>query len=112
MSARAALVVSVLAAFLATGCFREAAFSGLPPGKPSPRVDEAWHHSIFWGLVDISGSYDLVEACPNGWAEVHTRLEAAHGALALVTAGLYYPESVTVVCASPDDRLPRITQPE
>lgn len=95
----------------ATGCFRSTAHSGLPPGKPSPRVDEVWHHSLFWGLVDLSGSYDLVQACPEGWAEVHSEVGVAHGALAFLTLGVYYSESVSVICAAKDDSLPQITKP-
>lgn len=112
MKSSVALLSAAVSALCVTGCFREAAYSGLPPGKPSTEVDERWHHSMFWGLLDISGSYDLVEACPEGWAEVHTGLDLSNGVLALMTAGIYYPETVTVVCAAPDDRLIRITRPE
>ena len=98
-------------ALCVSGCFRNTVHSGLPPGKPSPRVDERWRHSLFWGLVDVSGSYDLVQACPKGWAEVHSEVAIPNGALSLITAGLYYSETVSVICAKPDDSLPQIARP-
>ncbi|MBX3182014.1 MAG: hypothetical protein KIT72_10850 [Polyangiaceae bacterium] len=95
-----ALSVALLT-LLATGCFREHAYSGLPPGDPAPRADERWHHGALWGLVNISGTYRLKELCPGGWAELHAKTDVAHGALTLLTAGLYAPKSVTVICAAP-----------
>ncbi|MCA9633081.1 MAG: hypothetical protein KC766_35760 [Myxococcales bacterium] len=105
------LLACALAGLCAGGCFRNAAYSGLPPGKPSARADEVWHHSAFWGLLDISGRYDLAKACPNGWAEVHTEVGVAHGFVSVLTGGIYAPQSVTVICAAPNDQLPQVTQP-
>lgn len=100
------MLFAALLTLAASGCFREHAYSGLPPGDPAPRADERWHHSALWGLMNISGTYPIQELCPHGWAELHAQTNVAQSVLTLLTIGLYTPKSVTVICAAPTSEPP------
>lgn len=89
------------AALLMLGCFHSHVRSGAPPGKPAPNLDERWHHSFFWGLWEVSGPYSLRDACPKGWSEIESHTGVAQGAISLVTAGIYVPQTVSVICSGP-----------
>jgi hypothetical protein len=102
MSSRHGLA-AVAATLVLSGCFETTLHNGRPPGEPV--VERAWHHAFVFGAVEASGPYELEELCPRGWAELETRSDPAHLLLSLLTLGLYTPQEVTVVCATPGGAL-------
>lgn len=97
---------ATLAALLLAGCFRTSVHSGLPPGRNDPHHDNQWHSGLVGGLAEISGATDLARACPVGWATVESRTSFVHALLQYVTAEIYSPQGVTVVCATPPAAFP------
>jgi hypothetical protein len=81
------------------GCFRATVYSGEPPARPPAGYDEHWHHGFVAGLIESEGSYELDQACPNGWAEVGTTTDPLDSLLTVLTWTLYSPQDVSIVCA-------------
>ena len=108
-SGRTALL-GILAVALVGGCYRTTVRSGLPPGDAPDDYDRTWHSGFLLGFLETGGPYPVREICPQGWAEVHTSTNILQGLLTLVTYGIYTPQNVTVVCASPGVPGPRLGQ--
>jgi hypothetical protein len=102
--ARAARVAQVAAfAFALSGCFRTHVVHGGTPETATPApADERWHHSLVWGIVDVTGPYDLDALCPAGWASIETEQDLKTGFLnALTLQFLYTPQTVRIRCLQP-----------
>jgi hypothetical protein len=96
---RRSLVLAMLFAVAATGCFRTTIKSGEPVSPARIEWDERWHHGLIYGLAELSGPYDLSKVCPKGWAEVHTELPFVQGLVQAITFNVYSPQSVTIRCS-------------
>ena len=103
MSRAALTFLALLAATSAAGCYTATVRSARPASPPTVANDERWHHGVIWGIAEISGPYDLSEACPQGWAEITTETSFLNGLLELITSGIYASQTVTVRCAVGSD---------
>jgi hypothetical protein len=91
---------AALAATVAvSGCYVTHVGSGKPAAEPTVEYDGKWHHGAVFGLVEISGPYDLSKVCPNGWSEITTKTSFLNG-FVNAFVGLYNPQTVTVRCAA------------
>jgi hypothetical protein len=102
---------ALTAALLMVGCFHSSVYSGAPPGKAAPSIDQRWHHSMFWGLWEVSGPYSLSSACPEGWAEIESHVGVTQAAISLITVGIYVPQTVSVICVAPNAQRLNIPPP-
>jgi hypothetical protein len=96
----ATIAVAVATVTAASGCFTSIVKSGAPAAAAAIEHDEKWHSGLIYGIVELSGPYDLSRICPNGWAEIKTETSFVNGLVQLVTWNIYNPQSVTVRCAS------------
>jgi hypothetical protein len=92
-------IVLILALAVA-GCYRITVKDNKPVGQTPIEYDNHWHHGFIFGIVEVSGPYDLSKACPNGWAEVHTETPFLQGLVQFFTGGIYDPQGVTIRCAA------------
>ncbi|HYO96044.1 MAG TPA: hypothetical protein VER33_16110 [Polyangiaceae bacterium] len=91
---------------LACGCAATRVHSGLPPGPIARDFDGRWHAAFLFGSLPLQGGYDLRQLCPSGWSEVRFHSDEFTLAASLVTAFLYTPSRITVICAAEDGRRP------
>jgi hypothetical protein len=100
--------LSLLFGLSLMGCATTTLRSGEPPGKTATDYDERWHPGFLFGTVRGFRSYDLGQACPNGWAEIRIEPDPFTILAGAVTLFIYSPSLVTVVCAKQpgDDNLP------
>jgi hypothetical protein len=99
MTIKHALLAGVAVLALA-GCFRTTVRSGLPIGPTPIEYDDKWHHGFIFGMVEVSGPYDLQRICPQGWSQVHTETTFLNGLVQAFTGIIYNPQSVTIRCAA------------
>lgn len=94
------------AAVLQTACFKTTIVNGnAAAAQATVKHDESWHHGAVLGVVEISGPYALEEACPEGWAEIHTKTSFING-LVQVVVGFYNPQTVTIRCQQGGAQVP------
>ena len=87
------------------GCYTTTLRNGSHAAAPAKiDYDEKWHSGLIYGIVELSGPYDLSKICPNGWAEIKTETSFLNGLVQSVTNGWYNPQSVTVRCASDTEK--------
>lgn len=99
---RAAKVAAVASlALLLPACFRSSVSSGLPPGDSPPAFREHWHNGAIVGALELDGPHALSGICPAGWSEIHTETNVFQAVISLITAFIYTPQQVTIVCALP-----------
>lgn len=98
------LAVAALVGLCASGCFRTSIYSGVPPGAAA--LDNHWHSGFIGGAIETSGPYDLAKVCPHGWAEIYVKTGFGRVLVQDLTAEIYSPQNVTVVCAAPGARGP------
>ncbi len=91
----------VLAALLQAGCYRHVVRSGLPPGKPAPGYEYAWHSEYLLSAIDGHGEFHLEQLCPHGFSELRTQGDFLTAATSLLSLGIYTPNRVTILCAAP-----------
>jgi hypothetical protein len=99
--------LSLLVALGLVGCATTTVRSGEPPGKTAAGFDEKWHPGFLFGTVRGVRRYDLLRACPRGWAEIRVEPDPFTILAGAVTLFIYAPSRVTVVCAKQpgDDEL-------
>ncbi|HEY8943806.1 MAG TPA: hypothetical protein VIM73_06080 [Polyangiaceae bacterium] len=97
---------AALVALAASGCGATVVRSGLPPGKTAPGFDERWHAAFLFGAVPYTHRYDLEAICPEGWSELRLGADEFTFAAGLLTAFLYSPSRVTIICAAVGDPAP------
>ena len=94
-------VFLLLSALALSACYTTTSRSGLPRAdKPPIAYDEKWHSGVVVGTGEVSGPYDLPEICPNGWAEIKTETSFPNWFAEIVTAGVYSPQTISIVCAA------------
>lgn len=100
------LLLLLAAGALACGCAATRVHSGLPPGVIARDFDARWHAAFLFGSFALHDGYDLREVCPSGWSEVRFHSDEFTLAASLVTAFLYSPSRITVICAAQDGSRP------
>lgn len=105
-SANRLAAAAALASLALSGCYTTTVRSGKQPATATIEYDERWHHGFVWGIAEVSGPYDLSQACPGGWAEIKTETSFVNGLVEAVTSGIYSPQTVTIRCALPQARTP------
>jgi len=90
---------ALLSTVLLGGCFHTHISSGRTASYTPQANDARLHHGFILGLVEVSDPVDLHEACPDGWASVHTHTSFLNGLVNGITGGIYTPQTVTVECA-------------
>jgi hypothetical protein len=93
----AALTASLALATL--GCATTTLRSGEPPGKTAAGLNEKWHPAFLFGAIRGIDRYELMQACPHGWAEIRVEPDPFTLLAGAVTLFIYSPSRVTVVCA-------------
>ncbi len=83
---------------MASGCDRHLAVNAGAVPEAVPRSTQ-WHHHLLWGIVDLSDAEVLNAICPQGVAQVYTRMTVLNWLLAAITGGVYSPTRVDVWCA-------------
>jgi hypothetical protein len=98
---RTALRVLLLAgaATAVGGCYTTRVHSGMPGSMPAPLATERWHHTLVFGIAEISDPIDLEALCPQGWASIHEEYTFLNGLAAGVTSQIYTPRVYTVTCS-------------
>jgi len=81
------------------GCATTTLRSGEPPGATAAGFDHSWQSGFAFGLVRGIRAHDLGRACPEGWAEVRIEADPFTIVAGALTAFIYSPSRVTVVCA-------------
>lgn len=92
------LTILLLAAVVASGCFRHHFKTDLPPG---PTVHETGAWFLLWGLVP-GHDVDLDQHCPQGVAEFGNHMGFGGFLLETLTLGLVAHRSISITCAAPD----------
>lgn len=106
MSSRA-LVLCLF--FTCASCAATTVHSGRPPLDVAWGFNERWHSALLWGVVPVSGPYDMARICPSGWSQVTVARDPLTLLAGAVTLFVYSPSRVTVVCAVPGaTRLPPV----
>lgn len=105
-SATSRYVPALLGAVFALGCASTTLRSGKPPGEAAPGYYERWHAAFLFGAVPFDSNYDLAHLCPNGWSEVRLTADPFTALSSLITAFLYSPSRLTIICAKEDPRHP------
>lgn len=91
------------------GCYSTTIRSGrLPDHRPAiymdgieaATFDARWHSGFINGIVEVGGNYNMERICPQGWAEITTQQDFLNSLLAIVTFGVYSPQSITIRCAA------------
>jgi hypothetical protein len=96
--ARAALVTGLVLALAGGGCYRHLAVNAGTVPEAFPRSAQ-WHHHVLWGLVNLTEPEVLNAVCPQGVAQVYTRVTFFNWVLSVITGGVYSPTRVDVWCA-------------
>ncbi len=96
MLRRSALTLA-LTTFLLTGCFHQVVNTGVAPAAGNATITKT-ASLYFFGLV--GAEVDTVADCPTGAAVIETQQTFVNGLLALVTLGIYTPQTVTITCAA------------
>lgn len=95
---RRASVLSALALTLATtACYHAVVETGRPAGTTI--VQKPWVNTFVFGLV-AAHEIDVTTQCPGGVARVETQQSFLNGLAALVTLGIYTPQTATITCAA------------
>jgi hypothetical protein len=105
-SRRARLLYVASSCVWCFGCASTTLYSGKTPGETAPGYDARWHPTFLFGSVEYSDVQDLDVACPSGWSEIHVGPDAFTVGASLLTAFIYTPTRVTIVCAARDPTLP------
>ena len=96
MLRRSALTLA-LTTFLLTGCFHQVVNTGVAPAAGNATITKT-ASLYFFGLV--GAEVDTVADCPTGAAVIETQQTFVNGLLAVVTLGIYTPQTVTITCAA------------
>ena len=89
------------ALFACLGCAATTIRSGRAPLDLAPGYDERWHSAFLWGVIPVSGPYDMGKICPQGWSQVTVARDPFTLLAGLLTLFIYTPARITIVCAIP-----------
>ncbi len=95
---RKLLLTAATAAALAatTGCYHAVVTTGKPAGTET--VSRPWAHSFINGLVPPSVT-ETAQKCPNGVAQVETKMSFVNLLAGAATFGIYSPMTIVATCA-------------
>ena len=96
MLRRSALTLA-LTTFLLTGCFHQVVNTGVAPAAGNATITKT-ASLYFFGLV--GAEVDTVADCPTGAAVIETQQTFVNGLLAVVTLGIYTPQTVQITCGA------------
>jgi len=91
------ILVVPLALLLSTACYHATVDTGLPP--TNEQIKKSFASSWIYGLVPPS-EIDSSEKCPQGVAQVDTRLSFVNQLVGIITFGIYTPMEIVVTCAA------------
>lgn len=103
---RFSIAVTLAACLCSAGCFRTQIINGDAVATvPAPNFDEKWNHNGIIGLVNFSGSHDVRQICPDGWARMETKRNVLAGIVGFVIGQtpigwIYTPQNVSLYCKS------------
>lgn len=89
------LVLALL--FVLSGCYHATVVTGEEPSAQT--IEQPWATSFIGGLVPPS-TVDAAQQCPDGVAQVETRLSFLNQIVTGITFGLYSPMEIKVTCAA------------
>jgi hypothetical protein len=90
-----------LGALAISGCFTTKIHTAVRPLGFSLTHEAKVHHTVLYGLAELSDPIDLEAACPNGtWAVIDEELTFLTGLVAGLTYQLYTPREYTVHCGA------------
>lgn len=98
---RSQLLVLSFTLVVVTGCYHQVVETGLTPTGP---VINRTAGVMFWGLA--GAEVDATAECASGVAVVETQQTFLNGLLAVVTLGIYTPQTVSITCAAGDGPVP------
>jgi hypothetical protein len=100
---RILLSASLLALLVFTsGCYNAKVTTGAQPG--SQTIEKPWASGFLFGLVPPP-VVEAGEECPNGVAEVETKISFLNGFVSGLTFNLYTPMTINVTCAAASSSL-------
>lgn len=94
---RSALAAAVAALFSSTACYHAVVETGRPASTTV--VSRPWVNTFVFGLVEAQ-PIDVSAQCPGGIAKVETMQSVPNSLVAIVTLGLYTPQTATITCAA------------
>ncbi len=97
MRRRCALAIALTTLLVTTGCYHQVVPTGASPAPGNAAVTKT-ASLYFYGLV--GAEVDTTADCPRGAAVIETQQTFVNGLLALVTLGIYTPQTVTITCAA------------
>lgn len=80
-----------------SGCYHATIDTGKPPSPQT--IERPWATSLIYGLVPPP-VVETASRCPNGVSRVETQLSFLNQIVAWLTAGIYTPMTIKVVCAA------------
>ena len=89
--------VAALGLFCSTACYHAIVETGRPAGTTV--VSKPWVATWILGLVPAQ-EISVAAECPNGIARVETQQRFVNGLVALLTIGIYTPQTATITCAA------------
>lgn len=101
MTHRKLFSVTALLILSLTGCYHATVDTGLRPSGEV--IEKNWAHGFLYGLVPPS-EVDVAAGCTNGVAQVDTQLSFLNQLASILSAGIYTPMEITVLCAVGPDR--------
>jgi hypothetical protein len=90
------LLVTLVAASIASGCYHAAINTGVQPG--AGRSHTLWKHSWLWGLVPPSTTDASAKCEGQPASNVETQLSFTNQLVTFLTGGIYTPMTVKVTC--------------
>ena len=78
-------------------CYHAVVETGRPAGTTV--VPKPWVNTFVYGLV-AAPEIDVTRQCPGGVARVETQQSFLNSVVAIVTLGIYTPQTATVTCAA------------
>ena len=98
------LLLSLSLLVLLSACYHATVTTGARPSNM--KIENRWASSWVFGLVPPS-VVETMDRCPEGVAQVETRLSFLNQLVSGLTLGIYSPMEIVVTCADGEnDRLP------
>ena len=92
-----ASLLLLVAALVLSGCYHATVVTDAEPSAQT--IERPWAHSFIAGLVPPS-TVETAQQCPNGVAQVETKLSFLNMVATALTFNIYSPMSITVTCAA------------
>lgn len=89
--------VAAVALLYSTACYHAVVETGRAAGTTV--VSKPWVATWVFGLVPAQ-EIDVAAQCPNGIARVETQQSFVNGLVAVITFGIFTPQTATITCAA------------